>query len=97
MLRFEWDPVKDTANQRKHGIGFSFAQRVFADPCAIGEQNRIEGNEPRWRLIGAVAEAILVVVFSWDIQHDGSETIRIISARVAKPVERRRYWRDRLG
>jgi uncharacterized DUF497 family protein len=30
-LRFEWDPRKDAANQRKHGVSFAEAESVFAD------------------------------------------------------------------
>ena len=31
-VRLEWDEEKDAANQRKHGVGFESAARVFADP-----------------------------------------------------------------
>lgn len=34
-LRFEWDPSKDQANRRKHGISFAEASTVFADEHAI--------------------------------------------------------------
>jgi uncharacterized DUF497 family protein len=27
-LRFEWDPVKAVANQKKHGVSFEEAQRA---------------------------------------------------------------------
>lgn len=97
MRPFEWDPAKDTANRRKHGIGFRFATRAFTDPFAIDEQDRVEGGEFRWRIIGEVAGDILFLAYVWSVQHDGEETIRIISARRAEPHERRRYWRARLG
>ena len=97
MRRFEWDPAKDLANRRKHGIGFLFALRAFTDPFAIDEQDRIEGGEVRWRMIGEVAEGLLFLAYVWSVRHDGTETIRIISARHAEPHERRRYWRTRLG
>jgi uncharacterized DUF497 family protein len=35
MIKFEWDPRKDAANQRKHGISFEEAQSVFFDENAI--------------------------------------------------------------
>jgi len=97
MRRFEWDPAKDAGNWRKHGIGFLFASRTFNDPFATDEQDRIEGGERRWQFIGEVADGILVVAYTWDTHHDGSEIFRIISARPAEPRERRRYWRTRLG
>jgi uncharacterized DUF497 family protein len=34
-LRFEWDPKKAAANQRKHGVSFEEAQTAFADGFAI--------------------------------------------------------------
>lgn len=97
MRAFEWDPAKDAANRRKHGIGFLFARRAFADPFAVDEQDRLEGGEVRWRMIAEVGGDLLFLAYAWSIQHDGTETIRIISARLAEPHERRRYWRDRLG
>ena len=29
---FIWDPGKEKINQRKHGVGFTIASRVFKDP-----------------------------------------------------------------
>ena len=29
MYKFEWDPTKDKANQKKHGISFEEAKSVF--------------------------------------------------------------------
>jgi uncharacterized DUF497 family protein len=33
-LQFAWDPRKDRANQKKHGIGFIEAKTVFLDEFA---------------------------------------------------------------
>jgi len=33
-MEFEWDPRKEAANQRKHGVGFREAATVFGDPLA---------------------------------------------------------------
>jgi uncharacterized DUF497 family protein len=43
-LRFRWDESKAAANKRKHRISFDTAVRVFADPFAFSEQDRIEGG-----------------------------------------------------
>ena len=29
-LRFEWDPAKDEANQKKHGVSFDEAKTAFS-------------------------------------------------------------------
>ena len=34
-LKFEWDPKKNEANIKKHGISFEEAQTVFYDEYAI--------------------------------------------------------------
>ena len=92
MQKFEWDPDKAALNVRKHGVTFEVASLVFADPFALSAQDRIENGERRWQTIG-IADGYLVLVVAHTAQdnEDGSEVIRIISARRADPKERRRY------
>ena len=95
-MRWSWDPNKDRINRRKHGLGFATALRVFSDPFAMSEQDRIEDGEERWRTIGLIEGATVVLVahiFRED--PDGTATIRIISARRATSQERRRYEEER--
>jgi uncharacterized DUF497 family protein len=40
-LRFEWDRAKAASTLRKHGVSFETAVRVFADPLARTEADRI--------------------------------------------------------
>ena len=89
-VTFEWDPAKDAANRRKHGISFAEAASAFAD-----ERGRIIGDpdhsadEDRFVLLAMSAGArMLVVVHCW---RDSDEVIRIISARRAKRREQRQY------
>lgn len=95
MIAFEWDPAKAESNRRKHGIGFELARRVFYDPFALFEQDRIEGGEYRWQTIGAIEGATVVLVAHTSREEDGTEIIRIISARLATRKERRRYDEER--
>jgi len=94
-LRFEWDPDKAASNIRKHHVSFETAIRVFADPFALTEHDRIEGGERRWRTLGAVdGYCVLLVAHTiLDEDNDGEavEIIRIVSARIADRKERRRY------
>ncbi len=93
-VRFEWDPAKAATNLRKHGVSFDTAIRVFADPFALAEQDRIESGERRWRTIGVV-EGWLFVLVAHTVREDGdSDITRIISARRAEPKERRRYEQE---
>ena len=94
-MRWSWDPNKDRINRQKHGIGFEPALRVFSDPFAMSEQDRIEDGEERWRTIGLI-EGVLVVLVAHTFREDpDGVTIRIISARRATRQERRRYEEER--
>lgn len=94
-MRFEWDETKNRANQRKHGISFEDAARVFFDPLHVSIQDRVEDGEQRWQTFGLVAGLVLVLVAHTTTEDDEDgqavEIIRIISARRADRWERRRY------
>jgi hypothetical protein len=89
--RFEWDPTKAANNMRKHGVSFQTAARVFADPYALVEQDRIENGEERWQTIGVVEGVPMLMVAHTVREQDDIEVIRIVSARRANRRERRRY------
>lgn len=86
-LRFEWDEEKNHLNQEKHGISFETAAYVFQDEHYI-EMYDFEHSvdEDRYIAIGKVGE-LLFVVFT-----ERSDNIRLISARLATPSERRLYY-----
>jgi len=89
-VRFEWDDVKATANQSKHGITFEQAITAFDDPYALiapDPSHSTPGEERRW-LIGEADAGVLVVVFT--IRGSG-DVHRLISARPANRKERRGY------
>ncbi len=70
MVWFEWDEAKAKANERKHGVRFDIAIRVFADPYALTEQDRIEGGELRWQTIG-LAGGIVVLLVAHTMRDEG--------------------------
>jgi len=86
----EWDAAKAEANYRKHGIRFEDAARVFDDPLAVSEQDRIENGERRWQTIGQVGGCLLLLV-AHTVKIDDAEVIRIISARRVDRKERKRH------
>lgn len=53
MIEFEWDPVKDKANKKKHGITFEEASSAFFDPNAriIADPDHSD-DEDRFILLG---------------------------------------------
>lgn len=91
-IKFEWDSAKAESNLKKHRVGFETAIRAFADPFALVEQDRIEGSEYRWQTLGIV-DGYLLLLVAHTIRDDeeGTEIIRIISARRAAPKERKHY------
>lgn len=95
-IRFEWDADKAVSNLTKHRVSFETATRVFADPFLLTQQDRIENGEHRWQTIGMVdGHLLLLVAHTVFDDDDGTEVLRIISARRAEPKERKRFEKDR--
>lgn len=94
-ILFEWDEAKNQANQRKHGVSFEDASRVFFDPLCLSFKERIKGAEQRWRTYGQVEGLVLLMVAHTvaevDLRGDRLEMIRLISARRATRRERQFY------
>ena len=91
-MRFEWDEEKNRANVGKHRVSFDATRIVFEDPRQLAIQDRYEGGEERRQTIGLVRGiTILLVAHTWR-EEEGEDVIRIISARKATPVERRRSY-----
>lgn len=87
-LEFEWDPSKAEANERKHGVSFLEAATVFGDPLARTRTDpRHSIGERRLVTLGQSRQARMLVVS----HTEQGEEIRIISARLATPRERRTY------
>ncbi len=86
-LLFEWDEEKNTTNVQKHGIDFNDAILVFNDENYVEFYDAAHSiEEDRYNVIGLVHD-VLFVVYT-----ERKETIRIISARIATPSERRLYF-----
>ena len=85
---FEWDPIKAATNLEKHGVSFAEAVTVFFDPLSITIPDPLHSqHENRFVITGlSYQQRPLVVVHS-----DRGDRIRIISARLATPSERKKY------
>ena len=87
-MRFEWDDAKAAANLRKHGVGFEEAAEVFDDPNLVENEDASHSyDEARFVIIGYSASRLLLVVFT----ERRGDVIRIISARLPTPSERKLY------
>jgi len=87
-MDFEWDEAKAESNERKHGVAFSEALTVFADPLSVtGYDRRHAEDEDRFLTMGLSVDGRLLVVS----HTDRSDVVRIISAREATRRERKDY------
>jgi hypothetical protein len=93
-LRFTWDPRKNAANARKHGVTFEEAQSVFLDEEALLATDPDHSDEEgRFVLLGLSMRLRALVVCHCYREQDA--LIRIISARRADRQERALYERRR--
>ena len=88
MFKFEWDPLKATSNQKKHGVSFDEAVSVFADDLALtfADTDHFESEE-RSRTYGVSNKGRLPVV----VHTERRNNVRIISARKATRYEKSIY------
>lgn len=74
----------------RHGITPDEAEEALLDPRRIGTQARNTDDERRWAVLGAtISGRVLLVVFT-----RRAGLVRVITARDADPVQRRRYRRE---
>jgi uncharacterized protein len=86
-MAYEWDPDKAKANLLTHHIRFADAVIALEDERALTIRDVYSEQEERWVTLGMDAFGrVLVVVYTWR-----AENIRLISARLATPRERRQY------
>jgi len=87
-MEFEWDPKKANSNLRKHQVSFEEASSALSDPmAATGADPDHSIGEFRYVTFGISERGRLLVV----AHTEQSETIRIISARLASRREKKIY------
>ena len=83
----EFDPVKASANLRKHGVAFSHAEQALHDPNALTMDDPGIDGEMRFVTLGLDALGRLLVV----VHTSRAGRTRLISARKASSDEREAY------
>jgi uncharacterized DUF497 family protein len=84
---FEWDDAKAATNLAHHRVSFETARLAFSDIFAVAREDpRQDYGEDRFILLGTANNLLLQVAYTMR-----QDRIRIISARLAEPRERRRY------
>ena len=90
MVEFEWDPTKDRANLKKHGVSFDEARSIFFDDYAIQFYDDTHSDEEdRFIMLGMSGESRILVVCH--CEREAGNLIRIISARKATKSEQKYY------
>ena len=84
---FVWESEKAALNIVRHGIRFERAREALLDPLAHYEDASPD-EEARQACIGLTTGYDLLYVVH--VVREG-DTVRLISARLAEPAERRRY------
>ncbi|MBI4605493.1 MAG: BrnT family toxin [Planctomycetes bacterium] len=89
-IEFEWDPAKEAANRRKHGVSFDEGRTVFYDLNArlMGDPDH-STDEERFLLLGMSSRFRLLVVCH--TYRRGDQVVRVISARKATRREKAQY------
>lgn len=77
-MEFEYDVDKSASNQRKHGIDFEEAQRLWDDPDVV-EIPAKTTDEQRWLVVGMIGGKHWSAVITYR-----GENIRLISVRRAR-------------
>ncbi len=86
-MHVTWDPHKAETNFKKHKIRFSDAETVLYDPFAMTLEELVVAAEQRFVSIGSDAVGrIITIVYAYR-----ADTVRLISARKATPMERKQY------
>jgi uncharacterized protein len=90
--KFDWDEGKALANERKHGITFKSATKVFKDRLVKIFHDRDHGDsEDRWIFFGMTENDVLLAVVCAIDEREDAHYVRLISARRATPRERREH------
>jgi uncharacterized DUF497 family protein len=85
-MYIEFDPVKDVANQTKHGVSLSVAGELDWEAALLWIDDRFEYGEMRMIALAPKTEILYYVAFV-----DRGEARRVISLRRANRREVKHY------
>jgi hypothetical protein len=86
-VKIEFDPAKDNANRRKHGVSLALAAELDWDAKWVRADDARNYGEDRWIGVAPKGARLHTVVFT--VRTD--EVLRIISLRRATNQEIRSY------
>ena len=83
-MQYTWDPAKNAANIRKHGVDFADAPRLFDGPMLVKPDRRRDYGEKRFIALGTIEGIIFSLVYT----DRSADERRVISFRSAGRKER---------
>ena len=91
-MKFIFDPDKSAGNEKKHGIGFDEARRLWLDERLLRFRARDgEGDEERFLFIGKIRNRHWAAIATYR-----DNTIRLISVRRAREKEIEAYENEKF-
>jgi uncharacterized DUF497 family protein len=90
-MNFTWNPDKQRANLKKHGLDFADAARVFAGHTLTRPDTRFAYGEMRFFTMGLLGETVGAIAHT-----ETEDEIHVISMRKAERHEQENYF-ARLG
>ncbi len=92
-MEFEWDPKKNAANRKKHGVFFEEAAFIFADPNTVTVPDPDHSkDEERLVSIGRTPDGRLLTVCHTFRRLDPPLLNRLFSARKSTRKETLSYY-----
>ncbi len=88
LMQYKWDPKKQQANLKKHGISFEDAKDALNCGLVIALKEDSDSGEERYVYLGMCKKLNVLVVV---VAYPEEEITRIISARKANKKERKFY------
>jgi uncharacterized protein len=88
-MQFTWNESKRKSNLAKHGLDFKDAERIFAGPLVLFEDDRTDYGEQRMIAMGLLDALVAVIAHV-----ESDNTIRIISMRKADKNETNLYYQN---
>jgi uncharacterized DUF497 family protein len=87
-LEFEWHPPKAAANLKKHKVSFDEAKTVFGDKKHVVVPDREHSTEEERFLAIGLSDRGRFITLCFT---ERDPRLRLISARLSEPWERREY------
>ena len=85
-MQFEWDPDKNTVNQKKYGVSFEEALQIWQEPYVEIDNIAYTTTETRSATLGKIAGKLYVAIWT-----KRRRKIRLISVRRARKNEEKIY------